>query len=217
LYHLVLRNPNTQCIKNMLRQHKTVPFFNLWAFINTLSRSRVAHAVHQAVTTKARFCSIRVSNFSFLACIVLVVELIYKILRNLTFFFVVYVVWIITTTTTNKQKAYHRLLWLLGSHHPQVDLPLPAVPSSLGRLGLRPGPANQPRPEYPASLRLLGHPPHLWTDKFRVHTDFAHPKKSRLFRLQCWSHKTKTVEPKYRLPRNGSYGPDITLLFLCVL
>jgi hypothetical protein len=51
-------------------------------FQRFVAKSRVACAAHQAVTIKAGVCCVNACNFSILACIVLAVESIYKILRK---------------------------------------------------------------------------------------------------------------------------------------
>jgi hypothetical protein len=47
---------------------------------STLTNSRVACTAHQAVSIKVRVCCVRVCNFSTLACFVLAVSSVYKIL-----------------------------------------------------------------------------------------------------------------------------------------
>jgi hypothetical protein len=76
----------------MLRQQKTGTFVNFWAFLNTLSHTPELSMQHcQAITIKAEVCYVRVCPFIILACIVLVLVLIYKILWKsgafLNFFF----------------------------------------------------------------------------------------------------------------------------------
>jgi hypothetical protein len=60
---------------------KKLSFFSfVGVFQRSVTHSRVALAAHKAVTIKARACCMRVSNFGILACIILVVASIYKVL-----------------------------------------------------------------------------------------------------------------------------------------
>jgi hypothetical protein len=64
----------------MLRQEKTVIFLIVGVIQLSVTHLKFACAAHQAVTMKAVVCCVRVCNFSILACIVLTVASIFKIL-----------------------------------------------------------------------------------------------------------------------------------------
>jgi hypothetical protein len=64
----------------MLWQQKTGAFFNFGAFFNALSYTPELNVEHATIAIKAGVCCVRVCNFSIIACIDLLLMLIYKIL-----------------------------------------------------------------------------------------------------------------------------------------
>jgi hypothetical protein len=70
----------TCCGKNADAAENGHIFQLLSLFQHSVTLSRVEHAARQAVTIKAGVCYVRVCNFSILACVVLVLVLLYKIL-----------------------------------------------------------------------------------------------------------------------------------------
>jgi hypothetical protein len=70
-----------KCCGKNAEAAETGQFFQLVSvFQCTLTHSRAAHAAHQAVTIKVRVCNVHVYKSSILACIVLAVASICKIL-----------------------------------------------------------------------------------------------------------------------------------------
>jgi hypothetical protein len=64
-----------------LRQQKTRHIFQLSKVCQrSVTHFRAAHAAHHAITIEAGVCCVRVCNFSSLACIVLAIASILKIL-----------------------------------------------------------------------------------------------------------------------------------------
>jgi hypothetical protein len=72
----------TCCGKNAEATENGHIFQFLSIFQRSVTHSRVARAARQAVAIKARVCFLLVCDYSILACIVLVLVLIYKILRK---------------------------------------------------------------------------------------------------------------------------------------
>jgi hypothetical protein len=84
-------------VRNLLWAAKISHIFQtVSVFQCSVTLSRVAHAAHQAVVIKAGVCCLHVCNFSILACIILVVASIYRIMWKsrvfLNFLWVVYCV-----------------------------------------------------------------------------------------------------------------------------